>query len=292
MDGITTRQFKILSDHMDVYRFMTEIYRKDWGNGVPAPFFEYALSSSWMDKSYIHRNRIWMENHRIVGFCFTENPVNDILFSLRPGYEELADEMVTYASEFMPKPGSKNRLIIFKGQKAIMETATRAGYKKANEFEDMIFDFEEELNYELPKGFHFVKAEDINVDKVSECCWKGFDHEEEEGPWDGDAEHNYHLLQAPHATPQYQVVIANDKEEYVCFAGMWWTPENNLAYMEPLCTIPEYRGQGLAAAALSCMYRKMKALGATHMTGGDIDFYKKIGYKPMIPWSIWERNDK
>ena len=45
--------------------------------------------------------------------------------------------------------------------------------------------------------------------------------------------------------------------------------------MEPLCTIPEYRHKGLAAAALSEMYRKTKALGATHMTGGSGRFYQK-----------------
>jgi hypothetical protein len=75
---------------MDIYQFMLEIYEKDWRNGVPAPFLEYALSSSWMDKSYTHRNRIWMDGEQIVAFCFTENPVTDIYFSLRPGYEMLA----------------------------------------------------------------------------------------------------------------------------------------------------------------------------------------------------------
>jgi len=30
------------------------------------------------------------------------------------------------------------------------------------------------------------------------CCWKGFDHEKEEGFWDGDAEHGYYTLMAQH----------------------------------------------------------------------------------------------
>ena len=51
--------------------------------------------------------------------------------------------------------------------------------------------------------------------------------------------------------------------------------------MEPLCTIPEYRNRGLAAAALSEMYRKTKKLGATHMTGGDNAFYKKLAINPQ-----------
>lgn len=85
------------------------------------------------------------------------------------------------------------------------------------------------------------------------------------------------------------VIIADEKGEYVCYAGMWWTPENKLAYMEPLCTIPEYRHRGLASAALSELYRRTKELGATHMTGGFNDFYKAIGYKPAEKWTYWKK---
>lgn len=289
MGEITTKQFRILADHMEIYQFMIEIYTKNWQNGVPAPFFEYALSSSWMDKSFTHRNRIWMDKDKIVAFCFTENPVTDIYFSLRPGYEALADEMIKYAIENMPNINDKQQFVIFKGQDAIMDAAIKYGYQQVHSHVDMIYDFDQVLHYELPKGFEFVKAEEASVEKISECCWKGFDHELEEGPWDGDAESCYHLLQAPHVTPQYGVTIQNEMGEYVCYAGMWWTPENNLAYMEPLCTVPEYRHKGLAAAALSELYCKMKPYGATHMTGGSNSFYAKIGYKPMIQWTFWQK---
>ena len=39
MESITTKQFSMLGDHMAVYQFMLEIYQRDWGNGVPAPFW-------------------------------------------------------------------------------------------------------------------------------------------------------------------------------------------------------------------------------------------------------------
>lgn len=35
----------ILSDFMKVYQFMIDVYERDWRNGVPAPFLEFALSS-------------------------------------------------------------------------------------------------------------------------------------------------------------------------------------------------------------------------------------------------------
>jgi GNAT superfamily N-acetyltransferase len=97
---------------------------------------------------------------------------------------------------------------------------------------------------------------------------------------------------APHATHEYDVIIADENGEYVCFSGMWWVPENKLAYMEPLCTHPDHRRCGLAAAALSRHYHLMKALGATHMTGGGDPFYEKLGYGKGIHWTFWKRKEK
>lgn len=287
---ITARQYRILSDHPAVYRFMTEIYERDWRNGVPAPFLEYALSSNWMDKSYTHRNRLWFDGGRIAAFVFTESPVTDIYFSLRPGYEFLADEMVAYARMRMPDFEGRQRLILFTGQDALRDAAARAGYERVGGHVDNGFDFGGTLSYELPEGFRFVPTGGLDLARVTECCWKGFGHEAEEGPWDGDASPNEHLMQAPHATPQYAVAVENGAGEYVCYAGMWWTPENRLAYMEPLCTVPRYRRRGLAAAALTELYRRMKPLGATHMTGGADVFYTSIGFAPMIEWNVWKRN--
>ena len=289
MNQITTRQFSVLADCGKIYQFMLDIYERDWKNGVPAPFFEYAFSSFayWMDITYSYKNRIWEDNGKIVAFCFYENPMTDIYFSLKPGYEELASEMIAYADAM--KDG-KIQLILFGGQEALINAAKQAGYYQKSESWDMQFDFDDVLDYPLPEGFHFVNPDEYDIEKVGKCCWKGFDHEQNEGVWDHQYEQSDYLYAlAPHATTKLAVIIADETEEYACYAGMWWTPQNKLAYMEPLCTIPEYRRRGLAAAALSELYRRMKALGATHMTGGSNEFYKAIGYKPAVKWTWWEK---
>lgn len=290
MKKITDRNFRLLCDFMGVREFMIEIYERDWRNGVPAPFLEYALSSDWMDTSLTHRNRIWEDDGRIVGFVFYENPVNNIYFSLRPGYEELAGEMVAYADSEMPRMDGKQELVLFEGQSAIMDAAEKAGYIRCGGYNERVFDFRTPLDFPLPEGFQFVEPGKLDTGKIAECCWKGFDHEQEEGPWDGKDEGVRGNLTTPHATPLFPVAIENGQQEYVCFAGMWWTPENHLAYMEPLCTVPEYRGRGLASAALSELYRRMKPLGATHMTGGDNPFYEKTGFAPCIGWTFWKKD--
>ncbi len=290
---ITSRAYQYLVDHTAIYHFMIEIYERDWRNGVPAPFLEYALCTTWMDKRYLHRNRIWFDDEKIIAFVFTENDPSQIFFSLRPGYEYLAGEMIQHAEKNMLHKKGKQSFVLFQGQNTLINLVRNNGYHKIYEHTDMIYDFEKNvpLDYPLPSGFHFVDNNKFSLEKQLICLWKGFDHEEKEGTWTNDhIDDGYILLTAPHCTPQYPVIIENDLSgEYVCYAGMWWTPQNHLAYMEPLATVPEYRHKGLASAALSELYRRMKPLGATHMTGGANPFYAKIGYQPMIVWTEWEK---
>lgn len=300
MKNITTKQFQILTDMQLVWSFMEDIYAHFFLNGAPAPFFEYAITSSWMDKTYLHLDRLWLDGDKVVGFVFAENPATHIFFNLRPGYEELAEEMVEYAERNMPNFRKEQELVLFSGQKAFLDIVRKKGYVKQYENIDLICDFgKTELHYPLPEGFHFVDPQKCDPLKLAVCTWKGFDHEdkgafenwqeEEQGTaWTPAKSYNgifsSCIAPPPHATYEYNVIIANEQGEYVCFSGMWWVPKNKLAYMEPLCTIPEYRRKGLAAAALSRHYEALKPLGAEIMTGGGNVFYGKIGYEDGIHW--------
>lgn len=286
---ITRRNYRPLCDFAAVRQFMVEIYERDWRNGVPAPFLEYALCCSWMDTSLTHRFSLWEEDGRIVALVFYENPASDVYFSLRPGYERLIGEMMDYAESDMPKADGAQRFVLFGGQKALVEAAECRGYTRTGGYNELVYDFSKPLEYPLPQGFSFVPPDKLDYAKISECCYRGFDNEQTDGPWDGDYEDVVRISLAPNSTLPLCAVVQNERGEYTCVAGMWWTPENNLAYMEPLCTVPEYRRRGLAAAALSELYRRMKPLGATHMTGGGDPFYAKIGFEPCIEWGYYER---
>lgn len=302
--NIKTKQFQILTDINLVWNFMTDIYDPYFANGVAAPFFEYALTSKWMDKEYLHLNRLWMAGDIVVGFVFTEAVVTSVFFNLRPGYEGLADEMVEYAQNSFPDLGGERELVIFSGQKALIRAAEKEGYKVSYENADFLFDFRKSgLSYDLPEGFHFVDPFKCDLLKLAKCTWNSFNAEElgpfknwnipdSETPWNPHKAYTGVVSSAvapPHATHEYNVIIADENEDYVCFSGMWWVPENKLAYMEPLCTVPEYRRRGLAAAALTQHYRRLKVLGAEYMTGGGNDFYRKVGYGEGIHWLHWKK---
>ncbi len=303
---ITTRQFQLLSDVDLVWRFLTDIYDRETGSGVAAPFFEYALVSSWMDQSYSYLDRLWMDGDRAVAFVFYEAPVTDIFFSVRRGYVFLADELVEYAVSAMPDFNGKQRLVLFNGQEYLMEAAAKRGFIMTEEYEDRCFDFRNELDHPLPEGYHFVDPNTADGFKLAKLLWYGFGHGEK-GPFEGWDQLDRSMdwtpakaykgvigpmtAPAPHSTHEYDVIIADESGEYVCFSGMWWVPENKLAYMEPLCTHPDHRRRGLAAAALSRHYHRMKALGATHMTGGADPFYEKLGFGKGLHWTKWKREE-
>ena len=55
---MTTKQFQLLTDINLVWDFLVDIYDRENGSGMPAPFFEHAIRASWMDASYSHLDRL------------------------------------------------------------------------------------------------------------------------------------------------------------------------------------------------------------------------------------------
>ena len=292
---IKTKQFQILTDIELVWKLMTDVYDHEESNGLAAPFFEYAVTSPWHDMNYVRLNRFWLDGDLPVAFVFYEDSVTEIYFVLRPGYEFLAKEMVDYAESAFPKFEDPQELMLTSKQTALIKEVKRRGYQLIDEDTDRIFDFRTgDLDYPLPAGYHFVEPKNADPLKVAKCLWDGF-NSSAFGPfidWDvpqknsGLSPHELYqnvlgatISPSPHATYDYNVIIADENDEYVCFSGMWWVSENHLAYMEPLCTVPSHQHKGLAAAALSQHVRNLRPLGAEVMTGGGNDFYKKIGYQ-------------
>jgi len=72
---------------------------------------------------------------------------------------------------------------------------------------------------------------------------------------------------------------------------MWVDQTNHFAYLEPLATLPKYRGRGLAAYALVETMKRTKSMGATMCDGGSNPFYNKLGFKPHLKRQRWNKTD-
>lgn len=287
MSQIINRPYCCLVDFEKVYDFMIKNYEVDWRNGKPAAAFEYSQLSYWTDHTQSHRIGLWEDNAVVVGLCWYDSNVGEVFFNLMPGYEKIIPDMLDYSQIRLSKDDSSLRLNLYSGQKKIIEEAQKRGYQLVGQYKEGIYDFSNnKLNYTLPKGYHFKPLAECDRRELQNATWRGFDNL---GESEGGVETVYRFDTAPHRTADLDVAIVDDKGEYVCYAMMWMIYENKLAYLEPLSTVPEHRGKGLASAALSELVRRTKLLGATHMTGGGDDFYFKIGYDPLITLTTWKR---
>lgn len=207
---ITSRQYRYLTDFTTVYDFLIDIYERATGATV-------SLCRFWNMPCPLPR---WTNGIcTATAFVFTESEPFNIFFSLRPGYESLAEKMVSYAEIHMITQNRKQHFILFEGQQALIDAVRNRGYQKTGGHIDLIYDFEQNgpLAFPLPSGYRFVKKAELDQEKILRCLWKGFNHKEEEGLWDTSyMDDAYLLTTAPHYTPQYPAVIGDGKKRRLC----------------------------------------------------------------------------
>ena len=100
----------------------------------------------------------------------------------------------------------------------------------------------------LPDGFICRSLEgELDFQKPNRCIWRGF-HHGDPGAYDIDAQRH---MERPHYMPSFGRIVAVTDGEYACVPGLWYDDKNRYAYLEPLCTQPQYRRTGLARYALN-----------------------------------------
>lgn len=77
--------------------------------------------------------------------------------------------------------------------------------------------------------------------------------------------------------------------EYCAHCGLWYT-EGDTAYVEPVVTVPQHRGQGLAKAVVYEACNRARKLGAKRATVlSDQAFYYRIGFECSSEVYCWEK---
>lgn len=269
-----------------VYEFLYNNYTFDRSRGVNASFFAYSLLHIAMDKKNISQNGVWFDDKRIVAFCSYEMHLGEAFFSYQKEYEFLLDEMITFSEKNLRD--NNNRLLMhpFSTQVLLRQKLKERGYRIIDSWPMKHLSLNEPFYHPLPKGYYFLE-EEVDFKKLELCLHKGFDH--------GEKTDKYHpkeykkVFTSPYATSALSTIIVNSNNEYVTFAGMWYEKDNHLAYLEPLCTIPEERKKGLASSAIGNLCKKLSKLGATHMSGGADEFYSKLGFKEIYRDELWEK---
>jgi hypothetical protein len=162
MKKIIRRQYRSLVDFSEVYQFMLDNYSVDWKRGTAATFFEYAQVLYWTEKTQNHRNAIWEDNGKIVGFCWYNNAIGEAYFNISDSYEFLISEMIDYAEERLSTQDGSLELKLYMSQKNVIEEAAKRGYEKIQEWKEGIYDFSKgHWIIHFQKAFHLRNLENL-----------------------------------------------------------------------------------------------------------------------------------
>lgn len=155
-----------------------------------------------------------------------------------------------------------------------------------------------EAFFATKKGFEELEKDilDYMVEKDlykhHELLWKGFDHEGEV-PLDEDTiRKQKEMLSAPHLNTRLHVIAKNKFLEFVSYCGLWYNKSTDYVYVEPVCTIPQYRKKGIAKCILTEALKRAYDLGAKKAyVISDMEFYKRLGFKQHSHYTFYWYNN-
>lgn len=298
--SITKRRYKILTDFTKVHAFLTDIYsidKKIMNSYLLPQFFEYAHSHSMFNSKFTHCNMLWELDGELIAIACYEMDIGECCLAVKQGHEDLLPQMIDHAeAELYASHDGKRKLRfwVMDNETVKQELLTERGYTKTYSEPIKIFHYTNPfVEVSLPHGFKIIDdLTDTDPIKIFKCCWKGFDHGdipadylEHRDYWEG----NVGMGNSPNYRNDLGTIIVAPDGEYACLAGMWIDETNGYAYLEPLCTVPEYRRMGLATIALTESMKKTKALGAEYCFGGGREFYTAIGFDIIAHRDTWEK---
>jgi len=295
--GITQRRYKALVDFPQVHRFLTETYDPASLNSYLLPqYFEYGHTHRSFNHHITHHIGLWEDNGEIVGIaCYGMYPgeyPGRCHLHVRKGYESLLPETLEWAKENLCEANEGQRQLacwITDKEPQKRELLQKDGFVLDMTKPVKIFDYTHKfLKHSLPAGFNIIDGTSVDYRKLNSCFWWGFEGKDDP---DNNFDCRIHMWNAPNARLDLNTIIVAPDGEYACALGMWYDPQNQYAYLEPLATIPKYKGMKLATIALSEAMKKTKTLGAQYCFGAASEFYSAIGFETVCNRELWRKQN-
>ena len=277
--------------------FLYSLYKPDNRDGNwLQPVWEYAYTHPWFDDDAVSHIGIWEENNTIVGVTMYELALGEAFFQTAPGYEYLKPEMLNHAKEHFIRcadDGTRYLHAFVSDFDTDFEHIVQSrGYTESPKRDRPMARWvlpEQFPETTVPEGFTVKSLADENdLRKTDRVLWRGFDHPGEP-PEDG-VEGRKRMQSGPHFRLDLTMVAEAPNGDFVSFAGLWFDAVNNIAYVEPVATDPDYRRMGLARAALTEGVRRCAELGATvAFVGATLPIYRSMGFELVYTSKCWRK---
>lgn len=295
--SVKFRKYDHANDFKRVGDFLAEHYQPDNRDGnFPQPAWEYMHGHPWLDEKSLDKIGVWEDAGEIAGVVHYEHKPGEAFFEIHPGYTYLKPEMLEHAEKYLyGKTQDGQRYIkafINEFDKEFEVLAKSCGYQKednshARHMSQLVITQPFRTGIPLPDGFKLKSLEENNdLAKLDRVIYRGFNHGDEPPAFDFEGRKKQQAV--PNYRKDLNIVIVAPDGNYVAYAGTWFEKVNKYAYVEPVCTDPDYRRKGLGKAAVLEGIRRCGELGAkVAYVGSSQPFYQTLGFRLLFFCNCW-----
>jgi GNAT superfamily N-acetyltransferase len=297
---ITFRTYQSPDDYRRISAFLIANHQPENRDGNwLEPTWEYMHGHPYLHAQHLHRIGIWEDQGEIVAITHFESLPGEAFFQFRPGYEFLRADMLDYAKKMLLHPekdegGYRLHVFVNDFDQPFTELVQSRGYQHIPE-EDRpmaIFNIPHPFpEITVPEGYSLVSlADEPDWGKVNRVMWRGFNHPGEPDTSPEELDSRRKMFDTVTARRDLKIAVKAPHGNFAAFCGMFYQPENWIAYVEPVATDPDYRRMGLGKAAVLEGVRRCAALGATHAyVGSDQPFYLALGFEVIYISQCWRK---
>ena len=278
------------ADYEAVCRFLIDLNREDrshihwnWAR------FEWMYEHPECDKSLLGSIGLWLDGARVVGAAIYDLYFGEAFCGALPEYAALYPEILDYAWGALRDEAGLG-IAICEGNEAERAAAEAAGFARTDRSETvMAIGLDGIVPAPLPAGLHLTEPDPIRDGRALQWLfWRGFDHGEDRAEF--ERADSFLPRPRPHFNPRLGLAAADGTGELQACCILWYHPDTDYAYVEPVCTAPAWRGKGAAKALLTEALCRARALGAKKAyVISDQAFYRRLGFRTEFYFSFYQR---
>ncbi len=289
------KKFDIENDLINLEEFLRNQYleNKNMTSWLPERLHDliYRMDTQYTDagkqksSEYIF---LWEDNNEIVACILPDGDA--IYMSIKNGYEDLFESIVSYAEENC-KPlfekdadGSIDFLVIandsLKYRKEFLE---KNGYSRQQEedYDNYVYPQNTDVSIDLPKGYKLVYGDEYtDEDNKWSACNLGFHPDLEDSNYRNDMGAYNSRKQSSMYKDSFECMIidenSTERNDVCSYCFVYVDKKSKTAFVEPVCTREKYRHKDIGTAMMHGVMLKCKELGIEKCYVNSYDWRRKF----------------
>lgn len=249
--------------------------------------FEWMMGHPEFDRSAVDSIGLWFEKERVVGAAVYDMYFGEAFCGVLPEFQALYPEILDYAYREL-KDGAGLGIAICDGNAKEIEAAEAAGFARADQDETIMrMELTSVPDASLPEGLRLKELDHgADAEALGWMFWQGFAHGDDRAEYEKTKGHIPPVRR--HFRKQLSLGATGPDGEPVSYCCLWYLEETDYAYVEPVCTVPAWRGKRAAKALLYEALKRAQALGAKRAyVISDMAFYEKLGFQKDLHFTFY-----